>query len=192
MFLRYFSRGFAAGLGFAVGFLLLTTLLPTLLMHRIRIDIPSTSTTFPTSPSSTTVEAPATAPPPQPYSLHAGKQPKMTIPERGGIAFIAILQDGVKTGRPSTAQYWLTADQLWRIDTKGDMPEFQKLDYPLADPVETVEKRLREEYFAETGMTSTVDRADLSRIDRGIADPSLNGVQKRNADGVVWFLPNPR
>jgi hypothetical protein len=190
MFLRYFLRGFAAGLGFAVGFLLLSMLIPALLMQRIRIDIPSTSSA---ASSTGPTAAPAASVPSEPYSLHLGNRPEMTIPDGGGIAFVSILRDGVRVGRPSTTQYWLTADQLWRIDTKGDMPTFTKLDYPATDAYETVEKRRREEDFSETGMTSTISRAELSRVDRGLADdPSVNGIRKRNPDGVVWLLPNPR
>lgn len=193
MFVRYLTRGFAAGLGFAIGFLLLTMLVPTLFLHLarspIRIDVPS-------APSSSSIApvpaAGVTATEPKPFSLRVGKPPEMTIPEGGGIAYVAIVKDNATSGRPVSVQYWLTADQLWRIDTRGDSPTFAKLDYPAGDPAESVEKRLRAEVFEETGMTSAIDRAGLGRIDRGIQDPAMNGVSKRNADGVVWFLPNPR
>ena len=190
MFFRYFSRGFAAGLGFAVGFLLLT-MLPGVLMNfassPIRIDVPASTSSAP--PPQPAVES---APESKPYSLMVGQRPELTIPEGGGIAFVAIVRDGARTPRPTSIQYWLTADEFWRIDTKDDQPTFSKLSYPAGDAAGAVERRLHAEVFGETGMTSSLDSADLARIDRGEQREGLNGVRMRNAGGVVWFLPNPR
>ncbi|NIQ14893.1 MAG: hypothetical protein GTO02_11015, partial [Candidatus Dadabacteria bacterium] len=72
------------------------------------------------------------------FSFFKNAGNRMTIPEGGGILSMSVLPTEENAERPNTFQLWLTETELWRIRTKGDVPEVEQISYPESNPVENL------------------------------------------------------
>jgi len=129
------------------------------------------------------------------YSFFKGADHRMQIPEKGGILSLSLLPTDADAIRPRTFQLWLTASELWKIRTDGEAPDVEKIPYPESNPVEYLEKIMRESVGFGSGQgTMTVSAETIAGTKTGLdscRENHLNGKLKITTEGVVFLLPNP-
>lgn len=128
------------------------------------------------------------------FQLHKGGMGSMTIPPRGGVLSLAIVDGPADDNRPSTFQAWVTESEAFVIRTKGDRPEVEKVPYPDEDATDYASGLVYNNVgFQESNSTLTVSADEIQRLKNGLPsarDSGYNGTFKITTDGVVFFLPN--
>ena len=128
------------------------------------------------------------------YSFFKSTRAGMKLPPEGGILAMGVLSTPSGSKRPRTYQLWLTASELWQIQTDGQKPTVEKLPYPEPDPV-TALHRIQSEHVGNlSGSGSTTIRAaEIERLKQGFesnGDSDLRGKLRITEKGVVFLEPD--
>ena len=185
-----FIRGFIFGLGFCVavvvfGFASSVFVLP----HFIEASHDPTFTN-PETPD-LVVRIPESQ---SKYSFFKSSRTEMKVPPEGGILAMGVLSTPSGSKRPRTYQLWLTASELWQIQTDEQKPTVEQLPYPESGPV-TALYRIQSEHVGNLSGsgTTTIGAAEIERLKQGFesnGESDLHGKLRITGKGVVFLEPD--